>query len=95
MISFNDIDKICFLSRLSFSKKDLKTIKDDLRLILNWINQIKRVNTNNVKPLSSVFIRKIIHDVNDIKRCGNHVDFLFKNVKKSKFNMFSIPKVLD
>ena len=51
-IDKNTINKIARLSRIKLDDKESEDYIKDLNSILDWVEQLNEVNTENVKPLS-------------------------------------------
>ena len=51
-IDKNTINKIARLSRIKLDDKESEDYINDLNSILDWVEQLNEVNTENVEPLS-------------------------------------------
>ena len=54
-IDENLIRKIAKLSKISVSEDDVKDLSEELSKILEWIEQLSQVDTNEVEPIFSSF----------------------------------------
>ena len=54
-IDKNLVRKIAKLSRISVSEDDVKDLSEELSKILEWIEQLSQVDTNEVEPIFSSF----------------------------------------
>ena len=50
------IDHISHLARLEFNGDDKEEIKSDMEKIISFMDQLKKVKTDDVKPLVSVSV---------------------------------------
>ena len=53
-IDKNTINKIARLSRIKLDDKESEDYIKDLNSILDWVEQLNEVNTQNVEPLSNI-----------------------------------------
>ena len=53
-IDKNTINKIARLSRIKLDDKESEDYINDLNSILDWVEQLNEVNTDNVEPLSNI-----------------------------------------
>lgn len=88
------LDKIAHLARLEVDEKDAEKLMQDMTAILNWMEKLNEVNTEGVKPLTSMS-----HEVNvlrddEVKNQLDHTEVL-KNAPKKDSDYFRVPKVLD
>lgn len=61
MISKEDVEHIAKLARLSLAPKEIGKFQRDLSSILDYIDQLGKVNVSGVKPTShSVFIENVM-----------------------------------
>lgn len=47
----DEIKKVAHLARLDMSDEELASLKSDLDAIMDWIEQLKEVNTEGVEPM--------------------------------------------
>jgi aspartyl/glutamyl-tRNA(Asn/Gln) amidotransferase C subunit len=88
-----DIDHLLILAKMQISDKEKKEIEKDLNSILNYVDNLKEVNTDNVlakkdKYLSANIIRE------DIVRHENSEDFLKCSPRRND-DFYSIPSVFN
>ena len=53
-IDKNQVKKVAKLSRISLDDKNLESLSNDLASILKFVEQLNKLDTNNVKPLNSL-----------------------------------------
>jgi len=53
-----EVRRIAALAHLEFSDAEIRRYSDDLSRILDYIDQLKEVNTEGVEPLIHVFDRR-------------------------------------
>ena len=49
------VKKIANLSKINLSDKELENFKHELNKILDWVDDLKKVDTKMVEPMLSVF----------------------------------------
>ena len=76
------IKRVASLARLKIEEKDLETVHAEFNGILNWVEQLQEVDTQNVEPLFSVNEEPLVIRGYDFYRYlmtvhkGTKVDFL-------------------
>ena len=92
-----DKDKIkhtAKLARISLDEKKIDDLSKDLSNIFKFIEKLNNVNTDNIKPLSSILdhsLRSREDKVND----GNIRDKILENAPNKNENFFIVPKVIE
>ena len=93
-ISEETVDHIAHLARLEFEGEKKETIKEDLERILEFIDKLKQVETDNVEPLIYM-----TNEVNRLREDESKVTLsqeeVLKNAPKKDSDYFRIPKVLE
>jgi len=88
------LDKIAHLSRLEFDEKDADTIMKEMSGIITWVEQLNKVDTNGIEPLTTMS-----HEVNSLRedRVKPHLahDKALLNAPKKDADYFHVPKVLE
>lgn len=93
-IDAQTLDKIAHLSRLSFSEAEKAEIQKDLHSILNWMEQLDELDTENVAPTTymGLEVNKMREDVS--RNLISHEEGL-KNAPKRDSDYFRVPKVIE
>lgn len=88
------LDKIAHLARLEFDEKDAEKMIRDMSAIVEWVEQLKEVDTEGVEPLTTMSseINMLREDV--VKEHLSHERALLNAPKKDE-NYFRVPKVLE
>jgi aspartyl-tRNA(Asn)/glutamyl-tRNA(Gln) amidotransferase subunit C len=88
------LDKIAHLSRLEFDEKDAEKMMSDMTAIVDWVEKLKEVNTDDVEPLTTMS-----HEINALRddEVKEHLDHesALKNAPKKDQDYFRVPKVLE
>ena len=93
-ISKSEVKRITELSSISCSENELLSYMNDLSKIVDIFDKLKNVNTDNIEPLYNVNdnnlrLRKDVSIKNNTKK-----DIL-KNVPKSKYGFYVVPKMIE
>ena len=88
------VKKIARLARISVSEEKSETFSADLGNILNWIEQLKEVNTDGVEPLSGVNEHALVWREDNITD-GEITDKVLKNAPETAGVFFVVPKVIE
>jgi len=92
-----DKDKIkhtAKLARISLEEKKTESLSKDLSNIFNFIEKLNKINTDQVKPLTSILdhtLRTREDEVTD----GGIRDKILKNSPNKNEEFFIVPKVID
>ncbi len=88
------IEKVAFLARIELSEDEKEKYAESVGGILDWIEQLNEVNTDNIEPLSSVSdITARLRE--DIVTDGNIVEDILANAPEEMENFFVVPKVVE
>ncbi len=94
-ISEETFEHIAHLAQLEFeSKSGKKAIQEDLNKIIQFIEKLKEVNTENVEPLIYMTNETNRLREDDTKENLTQEEVL-KNAPKKDSDYFRIPKVLE
>ena len=93
-ISKNTTLKIAKLTRIKIEEREINELSAQLSSILDWVEQLNEVNTNNVEPLSNVSLEDLPlrEDKEDPEDKSNDV---LNNAPEKLENYFVVPKVVE
>lgn len=88
------VQKLAHLSRLELSEKEQDKMSVDLGDILDWVEKLEEVDTNDVQPLGNVNEEPIFLRPD---KADNHFsgDEALKNAPEKDQGHFIVPKVLS
>ncbi|MFQ3307127.1 MAG: aspartyl-tRNA(Asn)/glutamyl-tRNA(Gln) amidotransferase subunit C [Candidatus Midichloriaceae bacterium] len=89
-----EVKKIAKLSSLSLSQDEEEIYQKDLGDILKLFDQLKEVNTDDVKPLCSVIQNDLVTRKEFSEEMNSREDIL-NNAPKSKYGYFVVPKMIS
>ena len=93
-IDIDELKKLGKLSRLDIVDDNSQGLINDLNEIIGFIDQLNEVNTDNVKPLSSVTGHALpLRD--DKVSDGNINQSILRNAPEQKSGYFVVPKVIE
>ena len=93
-IDKNTINKIARLSRIKLEDKESEDYIADLNSILDWVEQLNEVNTDNVEPLSNIS-SSILPKRVDLSKDVNSSEEILKNAPDKLEGFFAVPKVVE
>ncbi len=88
------IDQLAHLARLEFSPEEKEKILGDLNRILDYIDKLNELNTDNVEPLIYLTPNKDILREDIVIENMKKEDAL-KNAPKKDSDYFRVPKVIQ
>ena len=93
-IDKNTINKIARLSRIKLDDKESEDYINDLNSILDWVEQLNEVNTENVEPLSNIS-SSILPKREDVSKDTNSSQEILENAPDKLEGFFAVPKVVE
>ena len=93
-IDKNTTLKIAKLTRLKIDESEVIELSSQLSEILDWVEQLNEVNTDNVEPLNSVsktelpLREDLVNNVDQLKD-------VMSNAPEKLENYFVVPKVVE
>ena len=92
-ISIRDVEHVASLARLSFTEEEIRKLASELNEILNYMEQLNSLDTENVAPLSHVIeLGNVFRD--DALRPGLDREEALKNAPAQTGKFFSVPRVI-
>tara|TARA_Y100001960_G_C14028996_1_gene519595 strand:+ start:89 stop:376 length:288 start_codon:yes stop_codon:yes gene_type:complete len=93
-IDKNTINKIARLSRIKLDSKESEDYIKDLNSILDWVEQLNEINTDNVEPLTNIS-SSVLPKRDDISEDINSSEEILENAPEKIEGFFSVPKVVE
>ena len=88
------VKQVAFLARLKIEDSKVESTKDEFNKILAWVEQLSKVNTDNVEPLVSVNDTKLPQR-EDVVTDGHLKTEVLQNAPQQEFGYFAVPKVVE
>jgi aspartyl-tRNA(Asn)/glutamyl-tRNA(Gln) amidotransferase subunit C len=92
-VTKDDVKYIASLSRLEFKENELEDFTKEFNQILNYINKLNELNTDNIEPLSHPIEKKNVFREDKIIESLNREEAL-KNSSDHTDEYFKVPKVI-
>ncbi len=93
-IDTQTVKKIAFLSRLKIEDDKIEAAKEEFDKILEWVEQLKEVNTDGVDPLISVNENHLALRKDEVTD-GNQPEAVLANAPQKQYGYFTVPKVVE
>ena len=93
-IDTQTVKRMAFLSRLKIEDDKIEATKEEFNKILNWIEELNEVNTDEVEPLIAVN-ETTLRMRQDIVDAGNCREDVLKNAPAAEYDYFAVPKVVE
>ena len=93
-IDKSKVKKVAKLSRISLDDSKVESLSKDLASILNFVEQLNKLDTKDIKPLTSILNKKLEprpEEIND----GKIKDQILKNSPNNNEEFFIVPKVVE
>ena len=88
------VRRIAILARIDVPEADLEPLAKELSHILGWIEQLRQVDTENVRPMSGGTDLKLAWRA-DVVTDGGHPDKVLANAPEAQDGFFTVPKVVE
>ena len=93
-IDKDTVKHISKLARISLNVKKIDSLSKDLSSIIKFIERLNKLNTDNVKPLTSIIDASLKSRKDEI-RDGKIRDQILKNSPENNDEFFVVPKVIE
>ncbi len=93
-ISKNDVVKVAELARLEFNNEDVEKFTEQLGNILQYIEKLNELDTDNVEPTSHVlYISTPLREDKVVKTLT--IEEVLQNAPESEDGFIVVPQVID
>ena len=93
-IDEKSVKHISHLARIGISQKEIKQFQKELEGIISYIDKLKSLNVDKVKPMMHVLPLQNIYR-EDKKKESLPPKEVLKNAPKKQNNSFSVPKIIE
>ena len=93
-IDNSTVKKVATLARIEIRKDEESKLIEELNNILGWVDELKKVDTENVEPMLSVF-NESMNMREDKSESNYNNDQILKNSPNSNAGFFVVPKVIE
>lgn len=92
-VTIKDVEHIAKLARLEFDEEEKEKFTHQLNQILAYVEQLNKLDTTNVEPLSLVIELENVFREDEVKE-GLTTDEALKNAPSKTEQFFKVPKVI-
>ena len=92
-VTKKDIEKIAELAQLKFSEDELESFTPQMNEILNYMEKLNELDTDNVEPLSHPVEQTNVFRKDELKKSLTTEEAL-KNAPEKNEHHFKVPKVI-
>ncbi len=93
-IDTKTVNRVAFLARLKIDEDKIEATEREFNKILNWVEQLNEVNTDDVEPLSAINETDLICREDEITE-GSQAEKILANAPMSEYGYFVVPKVVE
>lgn len=93
-IDTETVKRVAFLSRLKIADDKIQATEEEFNKILDWVEQLKEVDTENVEPLISVNEHNLTLRADEVTE-GNQAEAILANAPMKEYGYFAVPKVVE
>ena len=90
----DSIYKLGKLSKIQIDESKLKSLSSDLGSIIEFIDRLKSIDTENVDPTSNSLDQSLVMR-EDIASDVNTANEILENAPQKELDFFSVPKVIE
>ncbi len=94
MITKKDVEYVANLARLELTEEEKEKFTKQLGAILEYMDQLKKLNTENIKPTAHVLELKNVWREDELKPCS-YSDSLLNNAPEKELDFFKVKKVIE
>jgi aspartyl-tRNA(Asn)/glutamyl-tRNA(Gln) amidotransferase subunit C len=88
------VRRIAHLARIAIKEEELEPMAGELNTILDWVDQLREVDTTDVAPMTSA-VETTLRQRNDEVNDGGYVDRVTSNAPQGDDGFFTVPKVME
>ena len=89
-----DVKRIARLARIAVPAEELSGLAKELNGLLDWVEQLKEVDTNGVEPMTSV-VAVTLPMREDVVTDGGIPEKVLANAPDRARGYFAVPKVVE
>lgn len=93
IIDDETMENVCILAKLSLSDEEKEKAKEDMQKMLDYVEKLDELDTENVEPLSHIFgDSNVFRD--DVVTNGDDKEAMLANAPKAKEWQYQVPKTI-
>ena len=86
--------KLGKLARISIKEDKLGSLGEDLNSILNFVDQLQGIKTDQVDPTSNALEQRLLSREDVVEKINESKDIL-ENAPEKEMDFFVVPKVIE
>ena len=88
------VRKVSKLAKIKINEKEESKLIEELNNILGWVDELKKVDTEKIEPMLSVFNESMVMRKDEVSSEISD-ELVLKNAPESKSGFFVVPKVVE
>tara|TARA_B100001564_G_C20531725_1_gene620088 strand:+ start:75 stop:362 length:288 start_codon:yes stop_codon:yes gene_type:complete len=88
------VRKVSKLAKIRINEQEEKKLIEELNNILGWVDELKKVDTEQIEPMLSVFNESMVMRKDEVSSETSD-EIVLKNAPESKSGFFVVPKVVE
>ena len=88
------VRKVSKLAKIKINEQEEKKLIEELNNILGWVDELKKVDTEKIEPMLSVFNESMVMRRDEVFSETSD-ELVLKNAPESKSGFFVVPKVVE
>ena len=88
------VRKVSKLAKIKINEKEETKLIEELNNILGWVDELKKVDTEQIEPMLSVFNESMAMRKDEVSSEISD-ELVLKNAPESKSGFFVVPKVVE
>ncbi len=88
------VRKVSKLAKIKINEKEESKLIEELNNILGWVDELKKVDTEQIEPMLSVFNESMAMRKDEVSSEISD-ELVLKNAPESKSGFFVVPKVVE
>ena len=88
------VRKVSKLAKIKINEKEENKLIEELNNILGWVDELKKVDTEKIEPMLSVFNESMVMRKDEVLSEISD-ELVLKNAPESKSGFFVVPKVVE
>ena len=88
------VRKVSKLAKIRINEQEEKKLIEELNNILGWVDELKKVDTEKIEPMLSVFNESMVMRRDEVFSETSD-ELVLKNAPESKSGVFVVPKVVE
>ena len=88
------VRKVSKLAKIRINEREETKLIEELKNILGWVDELKKVDTEKIEPMLSVFNESMVMRKDEVFSETSD-ELVLKNAPESKSGFFVVPKVVE